>query len=100
VGYGDRYRVTPEGRLVAVFLMAGGVGVFGTFSGLVASWFLAPAAAEAESGLEDVRGMLKRLVATSEGERNVPVATFEEEARAAPEQTVELSDDATGAGRR
>ena len=42
VGYGDRYPVTAEGRLVAVFLMAGGVGVFGTFSGLVASWFLTP----------------------------------------------------------
>jgi len=28
VGYGDRYPITSEGRLVAVFLMAAGVGLF------------------------------------------------------------------------
>lgn len=39
VGYGDRYPVTTEGRLVAVALMAVGVGLFGTLSGLAASWF-------------------------------------------------------------
>lgn len=43
VGYGDAYAVTSEGRLVAVFLMAAGVGVFGTLAGLAASWFLSPA---------------------------------------------------------
>lgn len=39
VGYGDRYPVTTEGRLVAVFLMIVGIGLFGTLSGLAASWF-------------------------------------------------------------
>jgi voltage-gated potassium channel len=29
VGYGDRYPTTPEGRIVAVFLMGAGVGLFG-----------------------------------------------------------------------
>jgi voltage-gated potassium channel len=42
VGYGDTYPITAEGRIVAVFLMAAGVGVFGTFSGLAAAWFLSP----------------------------------------------------------
>ena len=37
VGYGDRYPITSEGRVVAIFLMAAGVGLFGTMSGLVAS---------------------------------------------------------------
>lgn len=37
---GDRYPVTFEGRLVAATLMAAGVALFGTLSGLVASWFL------------------------------------------------------------
>jgi voltage-gated potassium channel len=58
VGYGDTYPVTPEGRVIAVFLMAAGVGVFGTLSGLVASWFLSPAAEEADSDLEQIKAML------------------------------------------
>jgi voltage-gated potassium channel len=32
--------VTLEGRLVAAILMAAGVGLFGTLSGIVALWFL------------------------------------------------------------
>ena len=36
VGYGDRFPVTLEGRLVAAMLMAAGVALFGTLSGLVA----------------------------------------------------------------
>mgnify|MGYP003580329836 CR=1 FL=1 len=39
VGYGDRYPQTTEGRMIAVILMSGGVGLFGTFSGFLASWF-------------------------------------------------------------
>jgi len=40
VGYGDKYPVTTEGRMIAVFLMTTGVGLFGTFTGFVASWFV------------------------------------------------------------
>lgn len=40
VGYGDKYPVTLEGRIIAGFLMVTGVGLFGTFTGFVASWFL------------------------------------------------------------
>jgi voltage-gated potassium channel len=40
VGYGDKYPVTTEGRFIAVFLMATGVGLFGTFTGFLASWFV------------------------------------------------------------
>jgi voltage-gated potassium channel len=43
VGYGDRYPVTGEGRFVACLLMAAGVGLFGTFSGFLAAWFVSPA---------------------------------------------------------
>jgi voltage-gated potassium channel len=42
VGYGDRFPVTSEGRIVAALLMTAGVGLFGTFSGFIASWFLKP----------------------------------------------------------
>lgn len=40
VGYGDRFPVTTEGRLIGIVLMTAGVGLFGTFSGYVASWFV------------------------------------------------------------
>jgi len=40
VGYGDFYPVTLEGRLIAAVLMTTGVGLFGTFTAYVGSWFL------------------------------------------------------------
>ena len=42
VGYGDRYPVTSEGRLIAGVLMCAGVGLFGMFSGFLAAWFVSP----------------------------------------------------------
>lgn len=49
VGYGDLVPVTTEGRAVAVLLMAAGVGLFGTLSGILALWLLGPSrTAEAE----------------------------------------------------
>jgi voltage-gated potassium channel len=40
VGYGDHYPVTASGRLIASALMFTGVGLFGTLSGVIASFFL------------------------------------------------------------
>lgn len=40
VGYGDKYPVTTEGRIIAVGLITVGVGLFGTFTAYVASWFV------------------------------------------------------------
>jgi voltage-gated potassium channel len=42
VGYGDRYPVSVEGRVIAALLMTAGVGLFGAFSAALAAWFLAP----------------------------------------------------------
>jgi voltage-gated potassium channel len=54
VGYGDKYPLSSEGRLIAAVLMTAGVGLFGTFSGFVAAWFLeSPARHSAE--LEAIR---------------------------------------------
>lgn len=58
VGYGDRFPITSEGRIAAVFLMAAGVGVFGTVSGLVASWFLSPAVTDADQDLVEIKALL------------------------------------------
>jgi voltage-gated potassium channel len=35
VGYGDKYPVTTEGRIIAVCLMTTGVGLFGIFAGYI-----------------------------------------------------------------
>lgn len=40
VGYGDKYPITTEGRIVGAILMTTGVGIFGTFTALVSSWFI------------------------------------------------------------
>jgi len=39
VGYGDKFPVTTEGRILGAVLMTAGVGLFGTFTGYVSSWF-------------------------------------------------------------
>lgn len=40
VGYGDRFPVTGEGRLVAVALMVGGIALLGVVTASVAAWFV------------------------------------------------------------
>jgi voltage-gated potassium channel len=39
VGYGDHYPITVEGRVIAVGLMIGGIGLLGFVTGSLASWF-------------------------------------------------------------
>ncbi len=43
VGYGDRFPVTDAGRLLGAAIIVVGVGIFGTFTGYLANFFLAPA---------------------------------------------------------
>jgi voltage-gated potassium channel len=61
VGYGDRYPVTWEGRVVAVTLMLLGMGLVGVLSGLFASWFMAPVAARNSGELEMLRADVAAL---------------------------------------
>ena len=42
MGYGDRYPVTNEGRVIGSLIIIVGVGIFGTFTGYLANLFLAP----------------------------------------------------------
>jgi voltage-gated potassium channel len=49
VGYGDMVPVTTEGRMIAAILMTVGVGLFGTFTAYVASWFVARKVEEDEA---------------------------------------------------
>lgn len=40
VGYGDKFPVTTSGRILGAALMTVGVGIFGTLTALMASWFV------------------------------------------------------------
>lgn len=72
VGYGDLYPVTWEGRVIAGLLMTAGVGLFGAFSGFVASWFLASDREEQEDDLELLRTEIAslRLLLEKQAARN------------------------------
>ena len=61
MGYGDKFPVSTEGRLLAIVLMTCGVGLFGTFTAFVASWFLAPGTQEHENELAAVRAELVEI---------------------------------------
>lgn len=64
VGYGDRYPVTSEGRFVAAILMSAGVGLFGTFSGFLAVWFINSEAVEksnVSAEISDLRNEISAL---------------------------------------
>jgi len=58
VGYGDRYPVTTQGRVVAATLMLSGIGLFGVLSGLGASYFLG---AKRENVMKEEDKILARL---------------------------------------
>jgi voltage-gated potassium channel len=65
-GYGDKYPVTYEGRIVASILMISGVGLFGTFTGLVSAFLVSPQRKENQASLEDVLAEVKALRAALE----------------------------------
>jgi voltage-gated potassium channel Kch len=44
VGYGDQYPVTEAGRVIGVFLLFAGIGLFSVLTGFIANVFLAPPA--------------------------------------------------------
>lgn len=61
VGYGDRYPVTTEGRLLAALLMTAGVGLFGVVSGGIAAWFLQPGEKRTEVELDELHREIREL---------------------------------------
>ncbi|HEX8430485.1 MAG TPA: ion transporter [Longimicrobium sp.] len=61
VGYGDRFPVTAEGRVIAAVLMGAGVGLFGTFTGYLATWFLQPGEQAQSVEINEMERRLARL---------------------------------------
>jgi voltage-gated potassium channel len=72
VGYGDKFPVTHEGRIIAAVLMTTGVGLFGTFTAYVASYFLEAEHEKEESEIhqliDEVRLLRKQLEPVTEEE--------------------------------
>lgn len=67
-GAADLYPVTTEGRIVAMAMQVIGIALFGTFTALVASWFIKgtdrkedPRLAEVRRELAAMRSLLERL---------------------------------------
>lgn len=54
VGYGDRFPVTAEGRLVGVGLMLAGIALLGVVTATLASWFVERIQAGEERTRSDV----------------------------------------------
>lgn len=66
VGYGDRYPVTDAGRVLASLLMVAGAGLFGTFTAVVASWFVGERTERREDELQTLRAEVAALRASLE----------------------------------
>jgi voltage-gated potassium channel Kch len=64
VGYGDQYPVTTGGRLIGVFLLFAGIGLFSVLTGFIANAFLAPRRRRrlAESDPTEAFGKLRGLL--------------------------------------
>jgi voltage-gated potassium channel len=60
VGYGDRYPVTAEGRLVAAALMVAGIALLGVVTGLVASWFVRVLKGSEQAAADRTEDVLRR----------------------------------------
>ena len=64
VGYGDRYPVTAEGRVIAVLLMIAGAALFSTFTAFIATYFMQAPPAEndkLDALVEEVRALREEL---------------------------------------
>lgn len=67
VGYGDRYPVTMEGRIVACVLMVAGVGLFGSFTGYMASLLVQPEIKDESNDIKHLTEEIRRLREKVEG---------------------------------
>lgn len=104
VGYGDKYPVTTDGRVVAVLLMLVGIGLIGTLTATVASFFVKEHTDTSQekthqghlmlaAKIEEISGRLadieRRLGASDDSVARIDAAA---DARAAGEEAVDPGD--------
>lgn len=78
VGYGDQYPVTTQGRILGAFVILTGVGIFGTLTGYLANFFLAPKKKKkSDDELSDIRSQLDAIKELSAQQQDA-IATLEE----------------------
>ena len=83
VGYGDKYPLSTEGRIIACVLMTAGAGLFATLTGLIASMFLQSRTNESELKqlTEEVRALSQKIDAIRPSSAGRPdIALLPEEA--------------------
>jgi trigger factor len=84
VGYGDKYPVTPSGRLIAVVAMSVGVGIFTVLTSFMAEVFTRPRRAQGEDKIDvEVKIAMKPTIELGEykdmaDDFEKPTATDEE----------------------
>ena len=94
VGYGDRYPVTNAGRIVAVFLMTVGLGLFSVLTSFLADWFRRPRRAKRTvepspaDTRADTRAQLQEATRLLEGQ----VTAHEDSLRALADLRAKLAD--------
>lgn len=64
VGYGDTYPVTAYGRLIGIFMLIAGVGLFSVLTSFLAATFLTPAARRERVGDANLHAQIAELHAT------------------------------------
>lgn len=74
VGYGDRYPVTIEGRLVAAGLMIGGIALIGVITAALASWLIE----RVRTVEEDAQAATRRDIAELSARLDAITRTLEE----------------------
>jgi len=68
VGYGDRYPVTVEGRIVASALMVSGIALLGVVTASIASWFVQTVRTTGQEMTREVEQDSERLAARTEAQ--------------------------------
>jgi voltage-gated potassium channel len=96
VGYGDRYPVTPTGRLVAVALMVGGVALLGVVTATIASWMVERVSDAHEAEEIETRTQVDELTDEVQALRAELQVLRAERARAAADPGPPLRDPGSG----